>query len=192
MQYISSKRLFVAIGLDADPSLKELADYLRHNLAYDHINWVNLANIHLTIKFLGETPVSKIDQIIGGLQSVAAINKPFAYTLNKCGVFGSKYDPRVIWVGAKRHPEAIIKLGKDVINSMHELGFERDRQNFVPHLTIARIKRLIDKNHFQQIMQGISEKDYQLLNVHEFTLFESVLKPTGPVYTMLKQFPLSK
>lgn len=192
MQNHHTKRLFIAASILADLSLRTLVEKLRHSLSYERINWVKPDNMHLTFKFLGNTPQDKILPITRELQSVANHHKPIAYYLNKCGIFGSKYNPRVIWLGADSHPESIISLATDIIDSMHKLGFERDRQNFVPHLTIGRIKLLSDKHRFQQLIQSIEQADYQQLQLNEFRLYESVLKPTGPEYTIIERFPLTK
>jgi 2'-5' RNA ligase len=190
MQDLKYKRLFVAIGIVADDGLKDLVSYLKENLAGDRINWVNLENIHLTLKFLGETPSYRIEQIVAALEEVAAVNKSIEYSLSKCGIFGSRYDPRVIWLGADKHPEAILKLGKDVIDAMHHAGFDRDRQNYVPHLTLGRIKQISDKQHFQKVISETKPIEYQTLKINEFRLYESVLKAAGPIYSILARFPL--
>ena len=74
---------------------------------------------------------------------------------------------------------------------MEELGFERDRQNFVPHLTIGRIKFIQDKNHFSRVIGGYKGQEFERMVVNEFELIESRLQPTGPVYTVLESFELS-
>ena len=190
MQDLKYKRLFVAIGISADDGLKDLVNHLKRNFAGDRINWVNLENIHLTLKFLGETSTNKTEEIVSALEEVAAVNKSVEYSLSKCGIFGSRYDPRVIWLGADKHPEAILKLGKDVIDAMHHAGFDRDRQNYVPHLTLGRIKQISDKHHFQRIISEVKTIEYQILKANEFRLYESVLKSIGPVYSILARFPL--
>lgn len=190
MNALHTKRLFVGVPIAPDPALGMLLARLKNSLQQSRISWVRLQNLHLTLKFLGESPVDKIAALNEALQAVASKHQAFAYSFDKCGVFGSRYDPRVIWVGAESHPEAMKKLAHEVLDACAAAGFPRDRQNFVPHLTLGRIKKLADKNHFQDVMRHLPAATYQQLSVREFHLYESVLHTTGPEYTILSTFRL--
>jgi 2'-5' RNA ligase len=111
--------------------------------------------------------------------------------LQKSGIFGSRYDPRVIWLGTNNNQE-LTALGEDVLNSLDVAGFSRDRQNFVPHLTLGRIKQLTNKKYFQEVIAQYHETFFQKLTVEQFYLFESILQPSGPVYKVLKSYDLKK
>ncbi len=190
MNALHTKRLFVGVPISPDPALGMLLARLKNSLQQSRIKWVRLQNLHLTLKFLGETPVDKIAALNEALQAVASQHQAFAYSFDKCGVFGSRYDPRVIWVGAESHPEAMNKLAHEVLNACAAEGFPRDRQNFVPHLTLGRINNIADKGHFQDVMRHLPAATYQHLSVNEFHLYESVLHPTGPEYNILSTFSL--
>jgi RNA 2',3'-cyclic 3'-phosphodiesterase len=192
MNATHTKRLFIGVPISPDPALGMLLAKLKNSFQQSRINWVKLQNLHLTLKFLGETPVDKVAALVDSLELVASQHQDFGYNFDKCGVFGSRYDPRVIWVGADSHPEAMKKLADEVLNACAASGFPRDRQNFVPHLTLGRIKRLADKNHFQDVMRHLPSTNYQQLNVHEFHLYESVLHPSGPEYSILSTFRLTR
>jgi 2'-5' RNA ligase len=81
-------------------------------------------------------------------------------------------------------------LANDVLNGMADIGFERDRQNFVPHLTIGRIKYTDNKNLFQQTIEKYKSIEIQRQTVDRFYLIESVLHSDGPVYKVLEEFTL--
>jgi 2'-5' RNA ligase len=148
-------------------------------------------NIHITLKFFGETKERKIPEIIRVLGELSAGINAFSFSLQKLGVFGSSYDPRVVWVGIEPFSE-LASLMNILRDKMKVVGYEPDRQNLVPHLTLGRIKFLKDKKMFQQIIdqnKGISSQE---IIVDRFILFESKLKKEGPVYMALQTFQLRK
>lgn len=164
---------------------------LQNQLKQERIKWVEEHNIHITMKFFGETEEGKIPEIIQALEEVAADINVFSFSLRKLGVFGSSYDPRVIWVGIEPYVgfTSIMKIIRDKLSV---IGYESDRQNLVPHLTLGRMKFLKDKKLFQQIIDQNKEISSQEIKVEWFILFESILKKEGPVYLALKTFQLRK
>ena len=148
-------------------------------------------NIHITLKFFGETEEGKIPEIVRVLGELSAAINVFSFSLQKLGIFGSSYDPRVVWVGIEPYTD-LASLMKIIRDKMEVIGYEPDRQNLVPHLTLGRIKFLKDKQLFQQIIdqnKGISSQE---IKVGRIILFESILKKEGPVYLTLQTFPLRK
>lgn len=190
MQNTHTKRLFVAIKIAPEKSLEQLIDTLKTTLYRNRISWVRLQNMHLTLKFLGDTPASQLVELHQALSVATLKHRSFEMEFNTSGIFGSRYQPRVIWLGPEQPVLPMQALATDIMEALHHIGFKRDRQNFVPHLTLGRIKQLTDKNHFQQVMQSIPTKTYQRVNVNEINLYESILKPTGAMYTVLQKHPL--
>ncbi len=190
MQNSHIKRLFVAIKILPEKPLEQLVESLKNTLHHNRINWIRLQNMHLTLKFLGDTPVSRLDELHQALSVATEKHTPFEIIFNTCGIFGSRYQPRVIWLGPEKPFPSMQALASDVINELDHIGFKRDRQNFVTHLTLGRIKQLTDKDHFQEVVQAIPKKTYQQVRVDEIRLYESVLKPGGAVYTLLQTHPL--
>lgn len=186
------KRLFVAIHLQPAETLLSLLKLLKSKLQADQINWVRTENMHLTLKFLGETPEQKIPSMAELLLHSAQKNQPFHLQFDRTGIFGSRYDPRVIWLGANSVPNNLLQLAENVLDSMDQIGFARDRQNFVPHLTLGRVKRLTDRNYFQSVVQAIPQQVYLDAEVQQFILYESILRREGPLYREIQRFDLHK
>ena len=86
--------------------------------------------------------------------------------------------------------EKIRNLGEDLLNYFHENGYRQDRQNFIPHLTVGRIKKLENKNFFQKQIDKAKEQFLQTFKVSEIILFQSRLTPQGPIYTELGKYNL--
>ena len=109
---------------------------------------------------------------------------------NRTGLFGSNRVPRVLWLGMQEAPKALYDLEADLLDAFDSVGYMRDRQNFVPHLTVCRIKYLEDKQLFLQVYESIEQKTYLHADVKELVYFQSFLQPSGPYYKVLKKIPL--
>jgi RNA 2',3'-cyclic 3'-phosphodiesterase len=183
------KRLFAAIKIQPSGEFIRILNLMKEELHYERIKWVETSNIHLTLKFFGETDEKQIPSIKNALQAAASLSESLIMKINRTGIFGSRYDPKVVWFGIEPDP----KLGQLATNTMAELqktGWEPDRQNFVPHLTIGRIKELKDKALFQQVIDKYREAFIQDQEVSEIILFESILRKEGPLYVKLASFSL--
>ena len=183
------KRLFIAIKINPDREFLQLYEELRTQLKFEKITWVSLHNVHITLKFLGDTPEDKVEAVAAGMKKAAEGISPFSFRLGGLGIFGSSYQPRVIWAGIKDWKE-LAGIGEKIIREMEVLGWERDRQNFVPHLTIGRIKFIKDKQTFQEVIGEYKHVDIQEVNVTEVRLYESELTRQGPVYTVIDRVEL--
>lgn len=186
------KRTFLAIPIPVGTEFPALTQRLQRNLEHErrNINWCKPDQIHLTLKFVGDTPDQDVPKIIEACQKVAQRHQPFTMDFNRTGFFGSNRSPRILWLGMKDEPKALYDLEEDILDAFDDLGYLRDRQNFVPHLTVCRIKNLIDKPFFLQICNGIEQKTYLHADVKEIVYFQSFLQPTGAFYKALRRIPL--
>ncbi len=184
-----TKRLFLAIKVNPQLNFIEQFNALKKDLNHESIKWVSENNLHLTLKFFGETDVKNIEGIVEALAEVLDSQQTFKLELQNIGIFGSSYQPKLIWAGVASFEE-LRSLWKNIRLQLQTLGYQSDRQNFVPHLTLGRIRKLSDKSFFQNIIKKYSEIKLQKLVVEKITLFESVLKPSGPIYQIIEEFPM--
>ena len=186
------KRLFLAIPIKTtDNGFTALLDGLKRQLSHEkRINWVKSQHIHLTLKFIGDTPDNDIPKIIDAVGYMLKKHKKFSLDFNQTGIFGSRYAPRVLWLGMQNTPQELYDLEEDTLNVFDQLGYLRDRQNFVPHITLGRIKDLCEKQYFQKIVTGIEQKSYIKQDVDEIILFQSILRSEGAIYRELRKFSL--
>jgi len=185
------KRLFTAVKFFPDPDFLEAFRELRQAMAGEKIKWVEEQNIHITIKFLGETDERRIPEISGLLNHLADITPVFSFRLEGLGVFGSSYNPRVVWAGINPHHE-LLSLMKRVKQDFTKIGFPADRQNTVPHLTLGRIKFLRDRTFFQKTLDDFKQIESLPVTIREMILYESILHSSGPEYITTGTFPFKK
>jgi RNA 2',3'-cyclic 3'-phosphodiesterase len=185
------KRLFAAISLKPGKEFVNTYSELQKSLKHERITWVGINNMHLTLKFFGETEEHKIPSIANALNNGSAEITPFSLRFNKIGTFGSSYNPKVIWLGTDDQP-ILNKLAGRVRIEFEKTGFEYDRQNFVPHLTLGRIRNITDNQIFQKVMDDFRHEFLLEQEVEAIHLFESVLTPQGPIYTQLHSIALKR
>ncbi|MCF8338773.1 MAG: RNA 2',3'-cyclic phosphodiesterase [Bacteroidales bacterium] len=181
------KRLFAAIPIHLTRESIDSLNQLQEKLKVDKIKWVDLYNTHLTIKFFGETPDDQIDDICDALDMACSGVEPFEMKINRLGIFGSRYNPKVIWLGFEENQE-IIRLQQNIAAELEKIGIYEDRQNFVPHLTIGRVKQLHQKKFFQEMIDKFKTRFSQKNEIKNFHLLESILKPSGPEYHIVETF----
>jgi RNA 2',3'-cyclic 3'-phosphodiesterase len=185
------KRLFAAVKISPEKAFFDQLHQLEARLRHEKIKWVEDHNIHVTLKFFGETEEKRIPQINHVLKSVADNTSSFELSLRNLGIFGSSYNPKVVWAGIQPY-EDLAEIMKNIQKELRTIGYEPDRQNLVPHLTLGRIRSLVDKSFFQRTIDGFKELTSLPQRVVAFHLFESILKKEGPVYVVLNTFPLQK
>ena len=183
------KRLFAAIKITPSEEFLDILEALKFDLFEDQIKWVDENKMHLTLKFFGDTEEEKITPICEILENAAKATGQFEINLQNTGIFGSQYEPRVIWLGIEPSEE-LQSLYFNITENLRKIGYIPDRQNFVPHLTIGRIKQITDKKFFQKAINRHKEKFIQTEWVDEFYLIESILKREGPDYQLIETFEL--
>jgi 2'-5' RNA ligase len=149
-------RLFIAIELPGNvrQRLKDHIDHLRHALPDARASWSREENLHLTLKFLGDTPVSQIDTLSHAAKRAASGALPFEIILKGCGAFPPHGQPRVLWIGIEDISGELIKLQQALEGECAEAGFAREARPFHPHLTIARLR----KPHGSRELAALHEK----------------------------------
>jgi 2'-5' RNA ligase len=183
------KRLFAAIKITPDENFLKIYFGLLKELHFAKINWVKPENMHITLKFFGETMEEKIKLIDEIISESIDNSTPFIISLINTGIFGSSYNPKVVWFGID-NSEILTKLAENLLENLHVNSFLRDRQNFVPHLTIGRIKDVQNKHLFQQKIDEYKSSFIQEIKVDNIILFESLLSSSGPQYNKISEYSL--
>jgi 2'-5' RNA ligase len=153
------------------------------------VKWAPVNNIHLTLKFLGNTPQNVLLKIRDCLFNVVLSYNPFYIRIYMTGVFPNRRHPNVIWIGVG--DSAILrKLHIDIENAMVSLGFKKDQRTFNPHLTIGRVRSQKGIPNLINELDSYREKDFGNIHVRTIKLMKSELNPQGATYSCLYEIPL--
>lgn len=178
-------RTFIAIKILPEEELIKTLAIFKKSLASEKIKWVEPNNLHLTLKFVGDTSHGQVEEIKNLLENISNQFGRFSLTLNGLGFFKSKGQPRVLF--AKLEYDESLELIYNILEErLSKIGIEKDKRDFKPHLTLARIKYIKNKRLFYSVMEKLKNTYFQKSTVSEIHYFQSVLKPTGPVYQTLK------
>ncbi len=165
---------------------------LRQRLPAPLVRWVPPENIHLTLKFLGETSITTLEQLVTLLRTAAEEHSPFELSAAGLGVFPNRAQPRVIWIGLTA-PAALLALQRDIEGICARLGYSPEDRPFSPHLTIGRVNPRLNTEEKQRLRQALEERqigELGTIQVNAFHVFKSDLQPEGAVYTRLYTLPL--
>ena len=183
-------RTFIAVDIDSSArgELALVQSRLKKELP-GKISWSEPKNIHLTLKFLGDTDFEKVEAVRKKLREIAVTYNPFALELSGLGAFPNEKNPRVIWAGLSASPESgLFKLVGGIEKEFFALGFDRERNAFHPHLTLGRVKQL-KANLLPAVFGRISLSKISF-KVEDIIFFQSTLSSRGPTYTKIAVFPL--
>ncbi len=183
------KRLFLALKIHPDNQFFLKLEAIKSSLAHEQIKWVDPKNIHITLKFFGETSEEAIPSINNTITIIANATPPFTIKLHNLGIFGSYYNPRVIWTGIEPYT-TLEQLMQNINQKLEVDGCLATRQNLVPLLTLGRIKHLKYKTLFRRVCENFRDIDSEPERIDELFLFESILHEKGPEYKRLNHFPL--
>ena len=187
---MTTLRTFIAIELDSaiKDDLGRLQDRLRSQLAPGCVRWVRSEGMHLTLKFLGDTPLDKVEEVKVALAQAAAEVRPFTFTMAALGCFPNTRRPRVVWVGLQEVTGALVRLRDVVEAQVAPLGFPTERRPFKPHLTLGRVQRRASKSEVREIGEVVAASVAGIgseMTVQEVRYIKSDLQPSGAVYTTL-------
>ena len=184
-----TQRLFIAIELSADAHrwLEKARSVLEPVTPSGSMRWVNPDGIHLTLKFLGEIPVSRIDGIRSAMDQSVAGRTPFSLTFEGLGCFPNTVRPRVVWAGVRGEP-LLADLQRRLEDNLEAAGFKKEQRSFSPHLTLGRVKDGAKEIQLRKIgaaIEGARMETTAAMTVEELCLFRSILRPDGPEYSIL-------
>jgi len=183
-------RTFIAIELpdNIKKEIEQLQAPFKKTGAF--VSWVKPANIHVTLKFLGEVPEDKINEVFSATEKALEGAKKFTMSLKGTGVFPNLKRPRVIWIGTGSGEEELSHLAKRIEEEMEKIGFSREKRKFSAHFTIGRVK---SPKNIEKLMELVESTDFHTedIEVNEVVVMKSQLHPAGAIYTPLKKVPLS-
>jgi RNA 2',3'-cyclic 3'-phosphodiesterase len=148
--------------------------------------WVRPENLHVTLKFIGNSDPAKLDSICAALANVRSPQE-IRLHFRGLGFFPNAKRPRVVWGGMEASGN-LAPMAHAVDQQIATLVFSAEERAFTPHLTLARLDPPVIAPELQAAIEKQGARDFGELRSSEFHLIESKLKPTGAEYTTLKSF----
>jgi 2'-5' RNA ligase len=183
-------RTFIAIKIPEEirKSLARLQNKLKACGA--DVKWVEPANIHLTLKFIGEIEEGKIPEIERAMREAAGNKASFKVRIGNIGAFPDLRHPRVIWAGINQGEKETRSIANELEERLEALGVPKENREFAGHLTLGRARSL--KNMTELIkklekLKDLSREENFEFKAGEITLFKSTLTPQGAFYEALKE-----
>ena len=182
-------RTFIAVDLPQE--VKQKIDAVSSSLRKygGRVSWVRTANLHLTLKFLGEIEEGLLPDLKRALEERLSQVSKFEFSLKDLGAFPNFHKPRVIWVGIDSGAKELTDLAIKVDEATHSLGFEKENRPFSAHLTIARVK---DPRTTSNLMPEVQNTlfDSEPIQAEDVIIMKSQLTPHGAIYTPLAEIKL--
>jgi 2'-5' RNA ligase len=185
-------RAFLAIELpDAwRPGLAQVQGELKRSHA--DVRWVQVGNIHLTLKFFGNVPEAEIGPLAQAAREAAAEAAPLQLNATSAGAFPSPQAPRVVWLGLGGDLVPLTHLYYRLEKAFAALGYPPETRAFNPHLTLGRVKSPANRARLAKMLAKLPPLDWPPFAVQELILFQSVLSPQGSKYTPLQVIRLGE
>ena len=181
-------RTFVAIEIPDAAKEPLVALSARLRTPDVRATWVHPENMHLTLRFLGELDLDRIEKLAAGLEIAYQGRAPFQLHIRGTGAFPNPRKPSVIWAGLEPLEGALAEVQTIAERAARDIGLPPDDKTFRAHLTLARIR---DARTAQPLIARLQqEQDFEggEFSVHGVSLFSSQLTRQGPIYQRLREF----
>lgn len=186
-------RTFIAVDI-SDEARRKIAAYiqnLRNDFAEVRAGWDKPEKLHLTLKFLGDTDERQLSEVKKIVEKIAGEMSAFKLKLDQNGVFPNQQNARVLWLGVEDTGENLAKINRVLESECAQIGFQIEKRNYHPHLTIARLK---DSRNAANLVKKHLETQIEPLElkVSEIVIYESKLQPGGSIYKKIFSANLRK
>jgi 2'-5' RNA ligase len=182
-------RLFVAMDIPEEvrSAIGALAAKLR--IACPDARWTRIEGLHVTLKFIGETPAEKTESIKTALAAIPS-RPPISMNFRGLGFFPNERRPRVLWAGIEANSE-LAEFAAAVEAVLEPLGIPSEERPFSPHLTLARFDTPRGLHALHAAIENAGLVEFGGTTAKEFYLYQSVMKRGGAEYTRLATFPFA-
>jgi len=182
-------RIFIAINLP--PEIKSMLMHYAKKYKDLPAKWVDPENLHITLAFLGNISDLELGNVCMAAKKEAVQHVPFSINLTNLSYGPDEKNPKMVWVATEKSRELSL-LKRGVEEALSEvINFKPEERSFNPHITLARIQqmalRMMDLEERPQINENL---DMSFL-VESIEVMESILKKTGPQYSIVESYRLS-
>ena len=182
-------RTFIAVDLPSSvlDALGQISDQLQSKFSDTPVRWVDVEKMHLTLKFLGDVSRENISMVERILRSEASKRPVMEIGIGGIGAFPKMRHPRVIWIGVEA-PSELFDLRRGIEDGVARLGYNYDKYDFTPHLTLGRISRKASASDVRTVGKVLHDFQVGFIGVARIDavhLYRSDLRPDGAKYTCI-------
>ena len=183
---MNAVRAFIAADLPADAraSLARVVETLRKDEG-DDVRWADPGSLHLTLKFCGDVPEDRVEELVERCAARARGCEPFEVAIAGLGAFPNARDARVLWAGVVDGVSELARLARKLDAACARLGVERERRPYQPHLTLGRLRQ-----PRRVAIERLAGPERISFRVGEVVCFQSRLSPRGAEHVPLARLPL--
>ena len=167
----------------------EIEKFLEPLRIFRDYRWVARAQLHITLKFIGDAAAELVTRLDSNLSRVGG-TRPFSFGISSAGFFPDAGRARTIWLGIGDGNEQLRKLAASVDRAAVTSGFEGERRDFHHHITLARARSGTEHPVPAALLELLRKAPSLTETCDRFILMKSVLSPTGAVYSPIAQYPL--
>jgi 2'-5' RNA ligase len=185
-------RLFVAVDPSEaaiDAARRTMSRLQRQLERSDGIRWAPFANLHLTVRVIGEVAEEDAPRVIESVAAPLAVG-PFRMRLDRCRVFPKSGPPRVIWLGVGEGAAGLLALHDELDARLGPLGFPGEKRPFAAHLTLARVSPARGGAAIRNTVEHATV-DPASTEIDQAALYRSHLSPRGARYEVVARIPLA-
>jgi len=183
---IETQRLFFGIPLPehVKEEISRVQMKLRRQLSDQQVKWVRPRTSHVTIHFLGDVEIHRIQPLIERVKQ-EQFSDPFELQLTDIDAFPSMRKPKVLILRTTMHAP-LHALREELADVIHSCGFDVDERKFQPHITLGRVQSLVGALEVGEV--NIKPVTFA---VDQVNLYQSTLTPTGSIYTPIHTIHLT-
>lgn len=184
-------RTFVAVEVPAGPRAA-IADLVATVAAArpGPVRWVRPEGLHLTLRFLGRTPIGVLPAVSEVVRDVARRSRPFEVEIGGAGAFPSPRRPRVLWLAVRRGADRLAEIAAELDRGVEPLGWPPEGRPYAAHLTVARAEPGPAAAAAAAALVEAAAGLRSAWRVDSLVLFESLLARGGAQYVALERVPL--
>lgn len=187
------KKIRTFIAFDLPDDILEIIGETQKKLNKNglRLKWLPVSNIHLTIKFIGDMPINRVENVTEMMAVSAGNFGPISIFARSMGVFPGLRRPNVLWLGIDGALDRLVTFQQALDTNLASIGLPPEKRPFRGHLTIGRVKGKINTEQLKDGLRFYYDFQTRRFALKEIKLYQSELKPTGAEYTCLKSVSLS-
>ena len=188
-----STRARVFVGVDLDLTVCEKLVLVQEDLLpivrdrQAKVRWVPAPNLHLTLKFIGETEDAMIHRIRDVLNAIAAEQDPFSLVLSGVGAFPDAKKPRILYAASTKGTEDVKALAGAVESALVDIGLPAETRAYSPHVTLGRVKTPSRRLDVSDVVEALGELPLGTTEIRDLILFKTHMGTRGAHYEVVSR-----